>query len=327
MPKVRVSRGLVLFAICLSYGQTADKAPAFDAASVKPATLPASDGRGRTMIAGPSGGPGTNDPGRVRYPYISLKNLLMTAYDAKSFQIQGPSWLDTERFELNATMPPETTREQFRLMLQHLLTERFKLTIHRETKDLPMYSLAVARNGPKLKVSEAVSPASDDAGQASPLPILAPPKIGPDGFPVFPLPAGGRGGLFMMSLPGRARLVGQQQTMLDLANRLTAQLSRPVSDATGLTAKYDFTLTFSTEGMNAPMGPAGQGAGGTMVAVAPPSPSGAGGGSGSAALPEGDTPTDLFRAVKEQLGLTLEPRRGPVELIVIDHIEKAPTEN
>jgi uncharacterized protein (TIGR03435 family) len=131
----------------------------------------------------------------------------------------------------------------------------------------------------------------------------------------------------MMSLPGRARLVGRQQTMLDLANRLTAQLSRPVTDATGLTAKYDFTLTFSTKGMNPPAGPTGQGAGGMMVSVAPQPPSGATGGAPMPGLPEADTPADLFRAVKEQLGLTLEAKKGPVELIVIDHIEKTPTEN
>jgi uncharacterized protein (TIGR03435 family) len=329
MLKAIVPGGLAWFAICLSYGQTgdrnADKALTFDAASVKPATLPAPDGRGRVTMAGPSGGPGTNDPGRIRYPYMSLKNLLMNAYDVKSFQIQGPAWLDTERFDVNATMPPETTREQFRVMLQNLLAERFKLTLHRETRELPMYSLAVAKNGPKLKQSEPVSPARESADAAPPSPLGMQPKIGPDGFPVFQLPAGGRGGLFMMMMPGRARLVGQQQTMLDLANRLTTQLSRPVSDATGLTAKYDFTLTFSPEGMNAPTPQ--MGAGGVMVSVAPPSPSGAAAGAAPASPSEAETPPDIFRAVKDQLGLTLEPKKGPVELIVIDHIEKTPTEN
>ena len=324
MLKGIVSTGLVLFALGLSYGQTADRALTFDAASVKPASLPAPDGRGRIMMAGPSGGPGTNDPGRVRYPYISLKNLLMNAYDVKSFQIQGPPWLDAERFDVNATMPPETTREQFLAMLQNLLAERFKSTIHRETRELPMYLLVVAKNGPKMKESKPVSAAKEDADSAPP-PLGAQPKIGPDGFPVLALPAGGRGGLFMMTMPGRARLVGRRQTMLDLANRLTAQLSRPVGDATGLTAKYDFTLTFSPEGLNSPMGT--MGAGGAMVPVAPPPPSGAAAGAAPAGLPETDTPSDIFRAVKEQLGLTLEPKKGPVELIVIDHIEKTPTEN
>lgn len=328
MLKPIVRNGGMFLAFCLCYGQAPDKALTFDAASVKPAALPAPDGSGRIIMAGPSGGPGSKDPGRVRYPFISLKNLLMEAYDVKGLQIQGPAWLDTERFDLNATMPPETTKEQFRAMLQNLLAERFKLTIHRETKEFPMYSLAVARNGPKMKESAPVPAAQDDSGAAPPPAMPAGPiAIGPDGFPALPA---GRGRLFLMMLSGRARLVGQQQTALDLATRLTTILSRPVSDTTGLTAKYDFTLTFSTEGI-APTGPMGQGAGGVMVSVAPPAPSGGGGGGGGAApasLPEADTPPpDIFKALKEQLGLTLEPKKGPVELIVIDHIEKTPTEN
>src|SRR5450432_1081407 len=128
---VRIS--LVVVTCCLSDGQTLDKLLTFDAASVKPAAPPVADGRGRIMMMGPSGGPGTKDPGRIRYPFMSLKNLLMNAYDVKSFQIVGPAWLDTERFDITAVMPPETTKEQFRVMLQNLLSERFKLTVHRET--------------------------------------------------------------------------------------------------------------------------------------------------------------------------------------------------
>jgi uncharacterized protein (TIGR03435 family) len=128
-----------------------------------------------------------------------------------------------------------------------------------------------------------------------------------------------------MTMPGRAALIGQQQIMSDLASRLTALLSRPVGDATGLTAKYDFTLIFSPEGMSAPMGsPTCMG---MMAPVAPPMPSGAACGGGPASLPEGDNLSDVFRAVKEQLGLALEPTKGPVERIVIDHVEKTPTEN
>jgi uncharacterized protein (TIGR03435 family) len=256
-----VGSGLVFFASCLCYGQATDKALTFDAVSVKPATMPTPGFRGEMMVAGPTGGPGTKDPGRVHYPFITLKNLVTEAYDVKSTQIQGPVWLDTERFDLNATMPPETTKAQFRVMLQNLLAERFKLTLHRETKELPVYSLAVAKNGPKMKESKPVPPAQDDSVPTT-TPAM-PPKItvGGDGFPVFPLPAGGRGGLFLMMIPGSARLVGHQQSTLDLADRLTKLLSRPVSDVTGLTAKYDFTLTFSTEGI-APTGPMGQGTGG-----------------------------------------------------------------
>jgi uncharacterized protein (TIGR03435 family) len=309
----------MIFAWSLGFSQT------FDAASVKPATLPAPDGRGMIMMQGPSGGPGTKDPGRIHYPYMTMKNILMNAYDVKSFQITGPPWLDSERFDITATMPPDTTKEQFRAMLQNLLAERFKLTIHRDTKDLPMYSLTVAKSGPKMKESAEV-PAPKDDGDASPpppLPLPSQPKIGPDGFPILPLPAGGRGRLFMMMMPGRTRLVGQQQTIQDLATRLTNLLSRPVVDATGLKAKYDFTLTFSLEGLNmqGPMGPVPAGG---AVAV------GRGGRAGDAPdafVPDGEAPPDLFTAVQAQLGLKLEAKKGPVEMIVIDRIEKTPTEN
>ncbi len=325
MFKTIVSTGLVWFAwLGWSYGQTADKTLTFGVASVKPATLPAPDGSGRIVTAGPGGGPGTGDPGRIHYPHMTLRSLLVTAYDLKGFQIQGPSWLDTERFDVNATMPPETTREQFRVMLQNLLAERFRMTLHRETKDLPVYSLVVAKGGPKMKESEAVSPAKGNADAAPSSPFPAQPRIGPDGFPVLASPAGGRSGLILMMMPGRARLAGLQQTMRDLANRLTTQLGRPVIDATGLTAKYDFTLTFSPEGMNPPNGPGG---GGVMVQVQPPSPAGAGGGAPPESPPEADTFPDIFRALKEQLGLMLERKQGAVELLVIDHAEKTPIGN
>ncbi len=216
-------------------------------------------------------------------------------------------------------MPPETTKEQFRIMLQNLMGERFKLTIHRETKELPTYVLMVAKNGPKLTESTP-PPESKDDPDAPPPSLPSQPKIGPDGFPDLPasLLGGGRGGLFNIMMPGRARMIARLQTMQDLATRLSNQLSRPVTDATGLTAKYDFTLTFAPEGMNGPMGPIGPPPG-----VPPP-------GAGAAPLPnqpEAETPPDIFRALQSQLGLRLEPKKAPAELIVIDHIEKTPTEN
>src|SRR5438552_16115821 len=119
MTKAIATGGLVLLlALCRSNSQTAEKAFTFDAASIKPAAMPTP---GRVMMAGPSGGPGTQDPGRVHYPFISLMALLLSAYDVKTYQIQGPAWLDTERFDVNATMPPETTKEQFRPKLTNLV--------------------------------------------------------------------------------------------------------------------------------------------------------------------------------------------------------------
>src|SRR6185312_4345924 len=165
-------------------GQTADKSLTFEVASVKPAAPPSANGRGMIMFRAPSGGPGTKDPGRINYPFISLKNLLMNAYDVKNYQITGPGWLDTERFDINATMPPETTKEQFRVMLQNLLAERFKVAIHRESKELPAYVLTVGKGGPKMKESDPVATAADGDPSLPPPPPPSPPAMGPDGFPM-----------------------------------------------------------------------------------------------------------------------------------------------
>jgi uncharacterized protein (TIGR03435 family) len=267
------------------------------------------------MMQGPTGGPGTKDPGRIHYPYMTMKNILVNAYDVKTFQITGPAWLDSERFDITATMPPDTTKEQFRAMLQNLLAERFKLTIHRDTKELPLYAITVAKNGLKMKETVEVPAAKDDAEPTPPPPLPMQPKKGPDGFPILPLPAGGRGGIFMIMMPGRTRLMGQGQTVQDLATRLANLLSRPVVDATELKAKYDFTLTFSLEGLNmtGPMGP-----------LPPPA---AGADPASVSVPDGEAPPDLFTAVQAQLGLKLDSKKGPVEMVVIDHIEKTPIEN
>jgi len=305
MFKRMTTTSLVLFVLGgLSYSQTAGKTLTFDAASVKLTPMTPRDGRGRIM-GGPSGGPGTGDPGRIHYADMSLKNLLMKAYDVRGFQIQGPSWLDTERVDVNATMPPETTKEQFRVMLRNLLVERFRITLHRETKASPIYSLMVAKGGPRMKESSPVSPTKDNAGAAPSFPVPAQP-IGPDGRPVRP-------GLTLMLISGHAYWIGKQETMVDLADRLTTEVGHPVTDATGLKGRYDFTMTYLREGMNPPNG------------LPPPSEVGRG------ALPDGlsevDTSPDVFRAVKEQLGLMLKAGKGPLDMIVIDHIEKTPIEN
>jgi uncharacterized protein (TIGR03435 family) len=84
--------------------------------------------------------PGTNGPGRIRYPTISLKRLLMTALDADELAVRGPGWLDDEFFEINAVMSPDTMREQFPAMLRDLLSYRFKPALHRETKAASGYA-------------------------------------------------------------------------------------------------------------------------------------------------------------------------------------------
>jgi uncharacterized protein (TIGR03435 family) len=308
-------------AICFwLHAQTAEKQLTFDVASIKPAVMPTmGGGRGVVMRKmGPSGGPGSQDPGRVRYPMTTVRNLMMIAYDVKSYQISGPPTIDSERFEVQATMPPDTSKENFKIMLQNLLAERFLLKLRRETKELPMYSLIAGKKGPKLTEASTAPPSDADA---APMPLPPPGRIkmGPDGFPILPPPGGGRGGIFTMMMPNRARLIAQRQTMKDLCDRLTMILDKPVTDATGLTAKYDFTLTYSPEGLNSGMG--------LMIAGAPPPPPPPPGGGSTDKAPDVEAPPDLFGAIQAQLGLKLDAKKGPVELLVIEHVEKAPTAN
>jgi uncharacterized protein (TIGR03435 family) len=292
----RTSCGAFLL-LGLAYGQTEDKQPKFDAASVKAVNPRLSNGRIVVGMTAPTGGPGTNDPSRILYPVISLRFLLTNAYDVRADQIVGPGWLDTQFFVVEATMPPDTTKERFRAMLQNLLSDRFKLQIRRETRETReqrTYSLVVTGNGLKMKESKETAPQPVE----DPRPDRQPQKLGEDGFPVSSNVPAGRAGMSSVIGTHGLRLIGQQQTMHDLADNLSTLLRRPVSDATALTAKYDFTLTFSL-----------------------PTPSGL-----DTQLP------DIFSAVQSQLGLKLVESRqkvpmDPMEMIVIDHIEKTPTEN
>ncbi len=300
---------LLVVALHCASAQTGGGLTEFEVASIKPAA-PQAVNQFRVMMRG---GPGSPDPGQLTYTNVSLKNILTNAYGVKTFQISGPAWLDTDRFDLLAKIPKGATKDDLKVMLQNLLAERFKLTLHREKKDLPIYALVVAKNGPKLKE------ASDDAAAAPDAPPPPPPggrvTVGKDGFPQ--MPKGGRGGLMMMMNNGRLRLVGNKQPVSAMTDMLSNQLGRPVVDMTGLTGKYDFTLDFMPEEGQMMKGPMG---------AMPPPPPGAGPGPGDAGL-DSPSPANLFTALQEQLGLKLEPKKGSIDLLVIDHIEKTPTEN
>lgn len=309
---------------CLAAGhpQSAPEAAAerltFDAASVKPAVVPNGvtvSGGGMTAPKGSgiaiprnTGGPGTDDPGRIHYPLISLKSLLQRAYDSY-VEIVGPGWLDSDFVQVDATMPPDTSKAQFREMLRNLIADRFKLQSHAATREVSGYALTVTGNGPKMKES-AASPAPQGGDESHPQPSPRSRQIGPDGFPI-PTP---RVGPFLMILgmPGdRARMVVQQKTMRELADALGPMLKCKVTDETGLTAKYDFTVTYSG-GLEGPRLAPEAVAGGAEPAKDP---------SATEPLP------DIFSALQSQLGLKLVAKKVPVEVLVVDHMEKTPAGN
>lgn len=335
-------RGLTGIALALviaggAGAQTADPSVAFEVATVKPSSLPTSADGKRMIRFGAQGGPGTSDPSQISYSFMSLRNLLMQAFSVSTYQVQGPAWLDSERFDIVARVPAGATKDDVPVMLQNLLKERFQLKFHREKKEQSIYALAVGKGGPKMKRSEDQSDPAAEAPPKSPSDSAAPapppdpgrPRIGRDGMPELP-PGMRRPGIRMMALMSpaglRVRLNAERQTMAQLADTLSNQVDRPVVDMTGLTERYDFTLDFAPD-QAAMMAKVGALAGGKM----PPLPlAGGGPGPGDAgprlAAPETDAAT-VFAAVQEQLGLKLEPRKAPADILVIDHLEKTPTEN
>ncbi len=321
--------GIVLISLACgtAYAQTPNGEPSFDVATIKPAAPP----NGGPIRIGIGGGPGTKDPGRFTCYFCNLSMLMTQAYDVAAYQLTIPTALNEGRFEVTAKVPEGATKEQFRLMLQNLLAERFKMTVHREKKEAQVYELTVAKGGPKMQESEPEpEPAKDldtKAGDAPPPPPPPPPgvrdphEMGKDGFPVMPKARPGRPIMFMGM--GRARMQATAESMEDLAKMLGNQVGKPVTDATGLKGKYDFTLTW--DGARDIFGFGGG------LPIAPPPPGGSAV-SGSAATPlagasETEAQPTIFAAVQSQLGLKLEQKKGQVDVIVVDHAEKVPTEN
>jgi uncharacterized protein (TIGR03435 family) len=290
----------------------------FEVASIKASALP---GRGPIRL-GSQGGPGSGDPGRVTYSFSTIRDLMVEAYSIKRNQISGgPSWLDSERFDIVAKVPAGATKEQVKVMLQNLLVERFKLALHRETKEMPIYALVVGAKGPKLKSSVADTPPVPGAsGEAAGPPALRGMKMGPDGCPATAPMDDGRARTFMIMTPKGECLLSHGQTMEGLAGQLASGFDRPVIDQTGLAGKYDLRLRYDPASM-----PGGRGGPVLMKEGAGGAP--AGGDPANRNAPDAEPPPSIFNALQEQLGLKLEARKGPVDLLVIDHVEKRPAEN
>jgi len=331
---VRPVTGAVAAVLACFAAQPQEPKLEFEVATIKPSAPP---GNGPIRI-GSRGGPGSGDPGRVTYSYSRIRDLMVDAYDVKWYQIfGGPGWLDTSRFEIVAKVPDGATKEQVRIMLQNLLADRFKLAIHRETKELPIYALTVGPRGPKLQPaavsdptpSNPAAPAAGHGDAPSPPPsqrlsVRGGLKLGPDGCPELPPFAAARGGNFMLMTPGGACMISSGETMAELASDLSNQFSRPVVDQTSVTGKYAVKLRFDPSSI-----PRGTGAGGfgpIMIKDGPPMSAGPAGDPSARMAPDGDPPPTIFAALQEQLGLKLEAKKGPVEMLVIDRLEK-PSEN
>ena len=282
-------RGLALFFLAAAVMATAQTSGdlTFEVASVKP-WGPAHDGPGVFRI-----GPKTDDPERIMIEPASMLRLLVLATGFDFDQISAPTWVATELYGVNAKVPPGTTKEQVRMMWQNLLAERFNLKFHYAAKDFPVYELTVAKNGPKLRKSGT-------------------------GFvvePGFPAPKAGSGyGLSIVPIRN------VRQTFLDIPWRTSVSNSRGmwqrrisrgmwgyvsvarVVDKTGLAGTYDFTLEYAGRFQS--------------TLSAPPLPDG-----------QVDTAALLFDALRQQLGLQLEEKETQLPVLVVDHVDRVPSEN
>jgi uncharacterized protein (TIGR03435 family) len=130
----------------MAFGQSPETQLSFEVASVKPS--------GPRSVRMFDGGPGTHDPGRISYTKATLHDVLVKAWGLEDYQqISGPGWLGVETYDILATIPPGTTKEQFQMMLRNLVAERFQLALHHVTRDFPVYELVPGKNGPKLTKS------------------------------------------------------------------------------------------------------------------------------------------------------------------------------
>jgi len=299
--------GLAL-GLCLSaaYGQT------FEVASIKPAGAldPQKIMSGQMKIGKKV------DKARVEYSSMSLDALLMEAYEVKSYQLVGPSWMSgmaAPRFDVQAKMPEGATEKDIPKMMQALLAERFGLKIHKASKEQNTYALLVVKPG-VLKPAEAIPETPEDPNQP--------------GFKMSGNMADGKGITVNAGRNGTTKVnmspdmktmhmeIGKMP-MLGLVELLTRMVDRPVVDMTELKGDYQVALDLPIAAM---MAIAGSMSGG------PPPGMGGGGDGGNKMVEASDPGSSVFESV-QKMGLKLEPRKAPVETIVIDHLEKAPTDN
>ena len=263
--------------------QPGDSRPEFEVASLKVPQASAAPGR---ITA--SGGPGTPDPGHFIASGMPLLTLIERAYGLTSYQIRGPEWLKTVRYDVVAKLPNGTTREQFALMLQRLLESRLRLITHKDRAEMAVYELVVAKNGPKLKESAGNQAAAKDLVDLPPRPSPRDRALDGDGYPILSDAPVSEKAL----VRGRItqRMVGA--TLEQIAALLSGQVDRPLFDHTGLSGKYDVVLHYALDYL------AAQGGGPTMI-----------------------------EAVQSELGLKLESKKEMVEILVVDHVEKGPVNN
>jgi uncharacterized protein (TIGR03435 family) len=327
----KVTIGLALAASGFAQTKTA-----FEVATIKPA--PPMD-VAKVAAALQTGGKmpiGANVDGhRAEYLYLDLRSLMSLAYGVKPYQIAGPDWMATTRFDIVAKMPEGSKKEDSSKMLQTLLEERFRLTTHRASVEHPVLALVVGKGGPKLKASTETPVPIDESAPLKPGESKMDGSDGPvrvkidvkTGSSVIDMGLKGKMSYRLNPATRTFHIDFNMTTMAGFADMITQLFEqiggtdgRQVVDMTGIKGNYDATVDLSLMEIIA----MARAAGADIPAGAP------GGGGGPGEVPVASDPgaggTSLTDAV-QSMGLKLESRKATVDQLIVDHMEKTPTEN
>ena len=293
-------------ALTFAQAQTAPQTTAapleFEVASIKPAE-PLSAER---IMSGQQRITVNVDAARVTFSDVSLAELIRAAYRVRLYQISGPDFVTTSRFDVVAKLPDGAKAEQVPEMMRTLLAERFHLVLHNSSKETPVYALLVGKDGAKLRES-----APDDAPAADAAPAAASsPRAGARNTSALNT-EGPTGSARMSITQNGLHLEMKKMTMASLIDWLSRFTDKPVVDATELTGRYDLELDVSRDEMLNAARTAGMNVDAARrVPDAATDPGGA----------------SVFASV-QKVGLKLEPRRLPLTILVVDRMDKTPTEN
>ena len=266
----------------------------FEVASIRPAVIAgAVQNTSRIRV----------DGAMLVYTGLNVTDIIELAYQVKTYQVDGPATMAVQRFDINAKLPEGTGQGDTPAMLQSLLIERFGMKLHRVKKDFPVYGINIAKGDLKMKES-----ALDEV-----------PAGGAERAPSTMTVTGGRLGITFRFSRGAVfqfgdnRVEGRKLSMTQLAQCLSRFMDKPVVDQTSLKGTYDLTLDLSSEDSRAMELRSAIAAGVTFSAET------------LKALELSSN--DSLMSGMQKIGLKLESRKAPLEVLVIDSIRKTPTEN
>ena len=263
---------------------------AFEVASIRPSSPATSSGGVRI------------DGAQVHYARFPFREYVARAYGVRLTQVLGPEWMSSERFDVDAKLPEGSTPSQVSEMLRAMLIERFGLKQHREQREMPVYALTLGK--PPLKLKE--SPRDPDAAPRNEAVVNVAVAVGAAGTSVDL----GQGSSYTLAAGGRFE--GKRMTAEMIASTLERYCDRPVVNMTGLGGIYDVVFEISPDEAQVIGVRAAVNAG---VRLPPQAMS---------LLDSGGNP---LIAAMDQLGLKLEARKAPVEVLVVDEARRAPSEN